>query len=99
MGKTKQKNGSELEYFRGIVKELQSENRSLKKELRRYEKYQSRSQDEEIKNDSDDTMTDTEFKLKKDCDSCGKGKVIETLQILDKHYGTCNLCGYHERLK
>lgn len=99
MGKTKQKNGSELEYFRGIVKELESENRSLKKELRRYEKYQSKSQDEEVMTESDDTMTDKEFKLKKDCDSCGKGKVIQTLEVMGKVYGTCNICGAHERLR
>lgn len=51
--------------------------------------------------DSEDTYPDLEVKLTKDCQNCGpgKGKVVETLEIMGKTYGTCNICGYNDRIK
>jgi hypothetical protein len=96
LAKTKQKSRSESEHFRGILKEYEKEIRSLRQQLRQYEKY-DRSQDEESSSDSEDTQV--QLLMTKDCTCCGKGKVIETLQIMGKTYGTCNMCDYKERLK
>lgn len=99
MAKTRNKNHSEVDHWRGVCKELEKENKSLKKQVRQFEKYSSNSQDEEIMTESEDTMTDQEFKLKKDCEACGRGKVIQTLEVMGKVYGTCNQCGCHERIR
>lgn len=99
MSKTKQKGNTEIEHLRGLVRELQKENRSIKKEIRRFEKYEQNSQDENLIGGSEDTYPELETKLTKNCQSCGKGKVIETLQVFDKCYGKCNICGIHERIK
>ncbi len=96
MSKTKNKTHSEVENSRGIIRELQKEVKSLRQQLRQYEKY-DRSQEIETKSDSEDTE-DSRL-MTKDCNNCGKGIVVETLQIMDKVYGTCQHCGYNERMK
>jgi hypothetical protein len=83
--------------MRGILREYEKEIRSLRQQLRQYEKYEHRSQDEEYRTDSEDT--EVELKMTKHCNSCGKGVVIQTLEILGKVYGTCNVCDYNERMK
>jgi hypothetical protein len=82
------------------VRELEKEIRSLRQQLRQYEKYQ-RNQDEEERYDSEDTYPNLEIKLTKPCEQCGPGKgvVVETLEIMGKTYGTCNTCGYNDRIK
>lgn len=97
MSKTKNKTHSELEDARGYVRKLEAEIRSLRQQLRSYEKYERISQDEDHSNDSEDTKVD--LLLTKDCDSCGKGKLVETLQLGDKIYGVCSHCGGHGRIK
>ena len=99
LSKSKQKNRSELEHLRGIVREYEKEIRSLRKQVRSFEKYEQVSQDEEVSTSSEDTYPDKEIVLSKDCDSCGKGKVIQTLEIMGKVYGTCNVCGTNDRIK
>ena len=99
MGKSKQKNGSEVEYLRGYCRELEKTVRSLKKELRRFEKYGTDSQDTEVSRDSEDTDTDLEILMSKPCTYCGKGKIVETLRIHDKVYGRCNVCETNDRMK
>lgn len=97
MGKTKRKNHSEIEHLRGITREYEAEIRRLRKQLRQYEKYDRQDySDEEIK-DSEETYPN--LKLTQDCSNCGKGKLVETLEIQNKIYGTCNHCGFNGRLK
>lgn len=50
-------------------------------------------------NDSEDTYPDLPMLLTKPCEACGKGKVVETLQIQGKVYGRCNVCETNERIK
>lgn len=99
MSKSKQKNRSDLEHLRGYNRELEKEVRSLRKQLKQYEKYERISQDDNDIASSEDTYPEIEFKLTKDCSSCGKDKIVESLEIMGKHYGTCATCGYSERLK
>jgi hypothetical protein len=97
MAKTKNKNHSEIESLRGYVRELEKTVRSQQKQLRQYEKY-DRSQDDEVSKDSEDTHLEKVL-LTKPCTECGKGHVIETLEIMGKIYGTCNVCDYKSRMK
>lgn len=96
MSKTKNKTHSEVENSRGIIRELQKEVKSLRQQLRQYEKY-DRSQDSDDSKDSEDTKV--ELLLTKDCESCGKGKLVETLQLGDKIYGVCSHCAGHGRIR
>lgn len=98
MAKTKQKNRSELEAMRGYVRELEKQVRSMQKQLRQYEKYEQTSQDEVIQTDSEDTYV--ELKFSKHCDECGKGKIVETLNLGPRGiYGECGVCGFKGRMK
>ena len=97
MSKTKNKTRTEAEHYRGIIREYEKEIKSLRQQLRQYEKY-SRSQDSSENSGYDNEDTFVEKKLIKSCDNCGKGTVIETLEILGKIYGTCDTCGYNERM-
>ncbi len=98
MAKTKNKSHSELENVRGIIREYEKEIRSLRQQLRQYEKYEARSQDDEIGTDSEDTHV--EMKMTKDCDSCGKGKLVETLNLGHRGiFGHCAHCGFHGKIK
>lgn len=97
MGKLRRKNKSEAEYYRGLLREYEAEIKSLRQKLRQYEKY-DRSQDNEIIHDSEDTKKD--LKMRIDCVDCGKGKIIETLDLGHRGiYGECNICGYKGRMK
>lgn len=97
MAKTKNKTHSELEAMRGYVRELEKEIRSLRQQVRQYEKYERVSQDVEVSNDTEDTYVKP--KLTKPCQECGKGHIIETLEIMGKIYGTCNVCEFKTRMK
>ncbi len=101
MGKTKNKEGSEVSYLRGevrrlkkLVKGLEQENRSLKKHEHMYEI----SQDEELDGSEEDTFVDLKKLIPCSSESCGKGFYKE-MEIANKLYGTCNICGFSKRLK
>lgn len=99
MGKVKQKNADELRYLRGLIRELQKEVRTLRKELQYYKKRDhitERSQDVEISGDSEDTYIELVPRIR--CKDCGKGSYDE-FEIMDKVFGTCNVCGFREKLK
>jgi RNA polymerase-binding transcription factor DksA len=96
LGKTRNKNHSEVEHYRGIIKEYEAEIRRLKKQLRAHEKYE-RSQDEDVSDDTEDTYVNK--KLVADCGQCGKGKLVETIEILGKVYGECHHCGARGKIR
>lgn len=97
MSKTRRKTSSELEHLRGYCRELEKTVRSLQKQARQYEKW-DRSQDEEIARDSEDTYPDLPIKRSCACEACGKGRVIETLDLGIKGcYGEC-ICGYKGKI-
>jgi predicted RNA-binding Zn-ribbon protein involved in translation (DUF1610 family) len=96
LAKTKSKTHSEIENSRGIIRELEKEIRSLRQQLRQFEKYE-RSQESDQCRDSEDTIV--ELKMKNPCPDCGKGEIVQTMEIAGKVYGTCNHCGYNGRMK
>jgi hypothetical protein len=97
MAKTKRKNHSELESMRGYVRQLEAEIRSLQKQLRQYEKYEQKGQDSEIQTDTEDTYVEQKFSIP--CLDCGKGRMVETLEIRGNLYGTCPVCDAKGRIR
>lgn len=95
----KKRSKSSDEWYRGRIRELERENRALKKQLKQLEKKEhffDEGQDIEIASDSEDTFPD--LKAKTPCHSCGKG-FIEEFEIMGRIIGTCNICGDRKRLK
>lgn len=100
MGKTKQKDHSEIRHLQGEIRKLNKKIRHLESENRLLKKWQvSPPQDEEIVQDTEETFAEITSKIYCDGpDGCGKGYFIE-MHILDKCYGTCNVCSRRKRLK
>lgn len=107
MGKTKNKNHDEVRYLQGEIKRLKKVIRSLESELRSHRKMEhayeirqdTKSQDEEVMTDSEDTYV--ELKRLIPCDGefgCGKG-FFKEMELMGKIYGSCNVCGRNKRLK
>lgn len=99
MPKKRSKSGEE--FWRGKVRELEKENRALKRQLKFIEKKEhifdgNEGQDEEVIGDSEDTFPDLKSKIP--CDSCGKGFLME-YEIMGKVIGTCGICGHREKIK
>ena len=97
MAKTKQKTGTEVEHLRGVVREYEKEIRSLRKQLRQLEKYEQNGQDSDTATDTEDTYVEKKFSIP--CESCGKGRMIETLEIRGKLYGSCGICEHKGRIR
>ena len=99
MAKTKGKTHSETEHIRGYIRELEKEVTSLRKQIRQYEKY------DRTQGSSDDERTDTEdtvveLKRTKDCGYCGKGKLVETLDLGKRGvFGECSTCGEKGKIR
>lgn len=83
-----------------MIRDLEKQVRTLTKELQYYKKrshiFENPEKDEEIINDSEDTMIDLKRKII--CEECGKGTYVE-FEIMDKCYGTCNVCEHRKRIK
>ena len=77
---TKPKTKSEVEYLRGIVRELRSENKHLKKMVSRGNKELSRleTQVTESEDEDDQDTSITVHDPKTACPVCGKGEMIKT---------------------
>lgn len=89
---------SSEEYYKGIIRELEKENKSLKrrvKELERKEHFYDDAQDEEISTDTEDTHP-TFFKPTRTCPDCGKGKLKE-FELIGRHYEECQICEYRRK--
>lgn len=102
LSKTRNKEGSEVRHLQGEVRRLKKVIRSLESEIRALKKWEHNyhtkieSQDEEITSDSEDTHV--VLKPRKPCEHCGKGFYVE-FEIMDKIFGTCNVCQHRKRLK
>lgn len=84
MGKQRQKNRDQSEYYRGIIKELEKNIRSLQRQIAYLEKY-----DKPIKSKEKEPRIETKLH----CPECGK-ETISILIILDRSYLICNTCGF-----
>ena len=92
MGKLRQKESSEVEYLRGLVKKLKSQNRNLRKRLKELERkehwFEIVREEEPI---------EIEENVDK-CPECVKGK----LSHIDLHHLTlikCDKCEFKQKLK
>jgi hypothetical protein len=97
---SRKKDKSELEHLRGKIRELEKENKQLRRRLKYAEKWEvdeiERESDEDVVKDSEDTLPKL---LAADCDNCGRGKLVQSLEIRGKIYGTCNICKANGRIK
>lgn len=98
----KKKERSELEYYRSQIRELQKENKQLKKQLGHHEKRKHIYND--VISDYEEMLIQhvpvDEIKTNKKitCEDCSKGNYDE-FEIMGKVIGTCNNCGFRKRLK
>lgn len=92
----KSREGKDIEFYRGEVRRLKSENRNLKKRLKQLEK--SRHIYKELKLNEDEEpeyLPDIEVTL---CQSCYKGNLVST----DLAHGvliTCSSCEFRKFIK
>jgi predicted RNase H-like nuclease (RuvC/YqgF family) len=75
------------EYYRGLIRELEKENKSLKRRVKELEKkehmFEDRSQEEELSYDTEDTHPKI-FKSANICLECGKGKLKEFEPLINR---------------
>lgn len=96
MGKVKNRNHSEIEHLRGLVKELKKENGQLRRKVKDLEKY-SHQYEDVIENH---LMDEPEVVSKvATCPDCGKGELTLRLTLLDKDYYECNVCSFRKSVK
>ncbi len=82
----KRRDRSEVEYYRGKLREVEAENRRLRKQLRSAEK----SFEYLVEADS---FENTEYDAK--CPNCGKGELKFT-DLKIKTLTTCSICDYRK---
>lgn len=90
----KQREKSPDQWYKSRIRELEAENRSLKKLIKQYEKYEKNDNAEEIVKDNEDTFPKKPSK----CVSCGKGNMKE-FEIMGRVFATCSTCGERKKLK
>ena len=88
----KRKERSSEEWYRGKVRELESLVRSLKKQLRQYEKYSQ----EEVATDCEDTVPIIKPVIMK-CEECGKGN-LNTFELLGRVFIECSVCDFRKKI-
>lgn len=91
MSKTKQKTHSKTEHLEGVIKELKSQIRQLRKRLKESEKQSSFYEDivDEAAN---------EVKVEDACPNCGKG-ILQEVDLIHIIITKCNTCEYKKRRK
>lgn len=90
MSKTKQRERNEVEYFKGQVRKLESENRQLKKRLKALDK-RSHFYEKIIDEAAEDVT------LKNICQVCAKGSIL-LLDLKYVKYETCDTCEYKKKI-
>jgi hypothetical protein len=103
LGKTKNKEGSELRYLQGEVRRLNKIIRHLESQIKSHRKYEHMYEisqdDKDVAADTEETMVELSKLIR--CDGpegCGKG-VFTEMHIMDKIYGCCTVCDRRKRLK
>lgn len=90
MSKSRNKNRSEIEYIKGQLKKVQTENRQLKKRIRQLDK-----KSHFYENIVDEAVE--EASLGETCESCGKG-TMHHYDLVHVKLEICDLCGYKRNL-
>lgn len=88
MAKKKERN--ESEYYKGIIRNLKSEVRHLRKRLKELENQQSNYQYSETEEIDLDTRVN--------CPQCGKGK-LDVIKIVNRQFEKCSLCSYRTKAR
>lgn len=91
MGKTRRKERSEVEYYRGQIKALEKENRQLKKRVRALDKTAH------FYEDLVDFIADDIYVPDEKCPICKTGK-HQLLDLKYVRYMTCTECDYRKKL-
>lgn len=98
----KKKDKSEAEFYKSTIRELEKENKQLKKTLSYYEKrkhiYNDVLQDYEEMLVQHVPIEEVKNSKINHCEDCFKG-TIEEFEIMGKVIGTCNNCGFRKRIK
>lgn len=93
MSKTKER--SELEYYRGLVKELKSENKNLKKRLSRKEKREHLLEDVELQQAElhmEEEAEEAHQANKLECPKCSSE--LDIVDLGARQLVTCTSCEY-----
>lgn len=90
MAKTKRRERSEIEYLRGQVRKLETENRQLKKRVRALDKRAH------FYEDLVDVVAE-EIAIDDQCEHCKTGK-IRALDLKYVKYLVCDKCDYKEKI-
>jgi hypothetical protein len=91
MGKARQREGSETEFLKGIIRKLKSENRYLKRCLSQLEKRKHFYEHNEVDDEEPEEV------LKK-CDTCGKGSLI-SIDFGVRTITRCSICTFKKVTK
>lgn len=98
MGKVKNRNHSEIEHLRGLVKELKKENGQLRRKVKDLEKY-SHQYEDVIENH---LMDEPEMEIVEKaaiCPSCKKGNLKITLNWENMQIFDCDQCDFRKTVK
>jgi hypothetical protein len=86
MGKSKRKNGSEVEFLRGKVRQLEAEVKFLKRQAHLTERLVDEATEDEPVED---------LKVRH-CGECGKGQITD-LELSFLTISQCDTCNFRER--
>lgn len=97
---TKSKDKNEVEYLRGLVKQLKSENRNLKKQVGRSEKRKAIV--DQMEQDAQEHLMEieterVEIKEKDSCPDCGKS--VDKTDLGVRWLIMCDHCGFRRSIK
>jgi hypothetical protein len=103
LGKTKNREGSEIRYLQGEIRRLNKIIRHLESQVKSHERhqhfYEVSQDDKEVAADTEDSTFEMKKLIRCEGDEgCGKG-FFQEIVILDKVYGSCNVCERRKRLK
>jgi hypothetical protein len=94
LSKSKNKSHSEVEHFKGIIKEKDKLIRNLQKRIRQLEKTEHMYEDV-IFGDKDEVIEEA---IKEElCIECGKGR-LKVFNVLDRIFVECNVCDYRKKI-
>lgn len=94
----KSREGRPIEFYLSQIRELEAENKSLRRRLKNLEKK------EHIFDDNKDNEEPTELPIGEQnnkqlrCTSCGKGS-LEIFEVMGRVFSTCPICGNRVKLK
>lgn len=89
----KSREGRDVEYYLGQIRELKAENRNLKKRLKQLERREHHYEEQELKEIIEDTIIS-----KQRCPECAKG-VLEEKTVVGRFWVECSLCNYRSKTK